>query len=407
MKNRELSILNVIISCFENCQSTIPKEINLLSWLSNVKYRARVEQLRALQDEALQKIIKASLPAITPSGLFSYRDEKHLIEHSGFLVFDIDKKDNKQISFEGLKEQVSHIPNVAFCGLSVRGQGLWGLVPIPKSIPEEHKQRFSALVKDFKAFDINLDPSGSDICRLRIYSWDPDAYFNHDAKLYTKLLKPEVKKSTRPTFSDTRERVEAIISQIKESKTDITAGYKEEWLKLGCSLANEFNESGRGYFHSISMYHPDYSIQGTDRMFDNCLKHDYNKISIGSFFKIASDYGIKIESSRRNDDLSGQQKGITKTDITVSTRREAPNVIIKPAPIKPGPWSNEITELENFFKVIPDGPIKLSQCETISDPVLFINSHLSVIKAQNGNERFLPDLDRMKELKEILRLRMN
>src|SRR5450759_596282 len=110
------SILNINVSCFENCKSTIPKDIRLLSWLTNEKYRAKVEQIRTIQDEDLQKVIKASLPAITPSGVFSYRAEKDLIEHSGFLAFDIDKKDNKHISFDGLREQISHIPSVAYCG---------------------------------------------------------------------------------------------------------------------------------------------------------------------------------------------------------------------------------------------------------------------------------------------------
>jgi len=418
MKNKELSILNVNISCFENCKSAISKETRLLSWLTNDKYRARVEQLRAIQDEDLQKIIKASLPAITPSGLFSYRDTEHLIEHSGFLVFDIDKKDNKHISFEGLKEQISHIPSVAYCGLSVRGQGFWGLVPIPKSTPEEHKQRFSALVKDFKVFDINLDPSGSDICRLRIYSWDPDAYFNHNAKLYTKLLKPQVKKTTRPAFSDTRTSVEAIISLIKQNKTDITEGY-EVWLKLGCSLANEFGESGRGYFHAISQYHAKYDISETDRMFDNCLKHDYNKISIGSFFHIASDNGIKAllqkddtgqqkgEIATQSDHVKGIQASVTEgntrktlSDIVISSKEVTTLPKVEKI-IKPGIWSSEIAELEQFFSSVKlPCTVKLNQCSTITDINLFIESHLNICKAQNGILRYKPYMDRLNEFFE-------
>lgn len=427
MKNKELSILNVNISCFENCKSAISKETRLLSWLTNDKYRARVEQLRAIQDEDLQKIIKASLPAITPSGLFSYRDTEHLIEHSGFLVFDIDRKENRNISFDGLREQISHIPSVAYCGLSVRGQGLWGLVPIPKSTPDEHKQRFSALAKDFKTFDINLDPSGSDVCRLRIYSWDPDAYFNHDAKLYTKLIKPQAKKSTRPALSDTRERVEAIISQIKENKIDITQSY-DEWLKVGYSLSNEFGENGRDYFHAISQYHLEYSIQGTDNMFDNVLKNNKGKSNIGLFFKIAADYGIKLklgglstidkgpEHNTRNE-IANQyesaevsKKDLSKTlpDIGIS-RKEVTTLSKVEKIVKPGIWSNEITELEQFFASVklPTNPIRLDKCSTITDPSLFIDSHLSIVKAQNGNLRYKPYMDRLIELKAILKSNMN
>jgi len=284
------SILNITVSCFESCTGTTPQDVNLLSWLTSDKYRDKVEQLRTIQDENLQKIIKKSLPAITPCGIFKYRDVQNLIEHSGFMVFDIDKADNKHISnFSDMTKQVSHIKNIAYCGLSVRGQGFWGLVPIPKCTPDEHKYRFSALAKDFKEFGIILDKSGSDICRLRIYSWDAEGYFNHSAKLYTKILRPQKKKSDRPIYSDTRDKVEAIISQIKLNKVDITTDYKDGWFKIGCSLANEFGEAGRGYFHTLSQFHPKYNAQETERMFDNCLKHNYNKITIASFFHIADE----------------------------------------------------------------------------------------------------------------------
>ena len=158
-----------------------------------------------------------------------------------------------------------------------------------RAYDDEHKYRFSALAKDFKEFGIILDKSGSDICRLRIYSWDAEGYFNHSAKLYTKILRPQKKKSDRPIYSDTRDKVEAIISQIKLNKVDITTDYKDGWFKIGCSLANEFGEAGRGYFHTLSQFHPKYNAQETERMFDNCLKHNYNKITIASFFHIADE----------------------------------------------------------------------------------------------------------------------
>lgn len=383
------SILNINISSFENCSGTIPKSIRLLNWLTNEKYKDKIQQVRTIQDEKLQKTIKASLPAITPSGLFSYRDTEHLIQHSGFLAFDIDRKDNRHISFEGLREQISHIPSVAYCGLSCRGLGLWGLVPIPKSTPDEHKQRFASLAKDFKAFDINLDQSGSDICRLRIYSCDPDAYFNHHAILYTKILKPQPKKTIRPGYSDTRERVEAVIAKIKQNKINITENYNT-WFKIGCSLADEFSEAGRGYFHNISMYHADYSVRDTDRMFDDILKHNYDKVSIGVFFNIVKDYGLRIK------DLPEP----IQTTHPVATLPKVERVV----KIKSGPWSNEIAELGSFFKSVklPAGPVRLDQCSQIIDLALFIESHLGIVRAQNGNNRYMPFLERMRQLKEYL-----
>lgn len=397
MKNKELSVLNVNVSCFENCQSTFPKEISLLTWLSSDKYRSKVEQLRTFQDEELQNVMKKSLPAITPCGLFSYRDTEHLIKHSGFLVFDIDFKDNQDIkNFGDLREQISHITSVAYCGLSVRGKGFWGLVPIPKSTPEVHRQRFSALTKDFKDFGINLDKSGSDVCRLRIYSWDSDSYFNHSAKLYTKLPKTQSKSYCSPVNSDNRNKVESIVSQIKERKIDITEDYKDGWLKIASSLSNEFGEAGRGYFHTISMFYPKYTVAEANRMFDGCLKHNYNNVTIASFFQIASDHGIKIKSEPM------MSQPVSKKTIGSIPSKEKQSFSVPKFCL----WDQDIIELEHFFKtvILPLEPIKLNQCTTVVDINKFIESHLAIVKANNGKPTYLPYIERLKKLKSYLNL---
>lgn len=397
MKNKELSILNVNVSCFENCKSTFPKEISLLTWLSSDKYRSKVEQLRTFQDEELQNIMKKSLPAITPCGLFNYRDTEHLIKHSGFLVFDIDIKENQNIkNFSDLREQISHISSIAYCGLSVRGKGYWGLVPIPKSTPEVHRQRFSALANDFKEFGINLDKSGSDVCRLRIYSWDSDSYFNHSAKLYTKLPKTQPKSYCSPVSSDNKNKVESIISQIKVRKIDITEDYKDGWLKIASSLSNEFGEAGRGYFHTISMFYPKYTISEANRMFDSCLKHNYKSVTIASFFQIASDHGIRINPEPIIT-LSASTSARVSKSINEKQSSSVPKV---------GLWDHDILELDRFFKtiILPLESIKLNQCTTVVDINKFIENHLAMVEANNGKRTYLPYLERLKELKSYLNL---
>ena len=287
-------ILNISVSCYRNVQSTLPKNVNLLSWLKSDKHREKVEQIRELHDEGLQKKIKATLPAITPSGLFGYRDAKHLIEHTGLLSFDIDLKDNAHISnFDELKEQVSHITSVAYCGLSVRGHGLWGLVPIPRSTPEIHRLRFVALKNDFKQLGINIDITGSDVCRLRIYSWDPQAYYNHQAQTYYKLpeTKPHSQIIIKPEESNTRNLTEAVIAKARERQIDMTKNYKE-WFQIAAALANTFGDVGRNYFHAISQLNFGYNACETDYLFDRCLKHRYSRITLGTFFHIANEYGL-------------------------------------------------------------------------------------------------------------------
>lgn len=390
------SILNINVSCLSNVKGSVPQDVNLLSWLTSDKYRNQVENLRSIQDEDLQDTIKKSLPCITPSGRFTYRDEKHLIEHSGFIAFDVDLKDNKHITnFDELKTQLSHIKEVAYCGISVRGRGYWGLIPIPKSTPEEHKQRFAAILKDFKALKINLDPNTSDVCRLRIYSWDAKPYFNHNAELYTGILKPKPQRTfLRPATGDARDRVEAVVAEIKNNHIDITEGY-DTWLRIAAALANEFGEGGRGYLHAVSQFNSKYNIRDTDRLFDGCLRGHYRSVTIGSFFYIAADCGVILKP----EPVAMQRQGIVSTI-------DRPEVVQHPAPIieklLPDVWG--VAEIERFFSsvTLPTIPMRLNDWTVIHDLSLFVSSHLGIVKANNGNARYSPYLDRLNELMLIL-----
>lgn len=69
-------------------------------------------------------------------------------------------------------------------------------------------------------------------------------------------------------------------------------------------------------------------------------------------------------------------------------------------------WEAEITEMENYFAgvVLPQQTIKLNPYSTITTVSLFLESHFTTIKANNGKRTFLPYLDRLQELKHYLTL---
>jgi hypothetical protein len=76
---------------------------------------------------------------------------------------------------------------------------------------------------------------------------------------------------------------------------------------------------------------------------------------------------------------------------------------------KPGSWSNDISELENYFAgiTLPTQPVRLNSCSTIADCSLFIESHFATVKANNGKQTFLPYLNRLRELKQVLTTNLN
>ena len=304
------SILDVSVSCYPSYHKPDnPKPVNLLTWLRSAKYKEAVEKIRSLPDKTARDALKATLPAITPSGLFSRRAEAGLLSHSGFICLDIDYKDNRQIhNFAALHDQLCHIENIAYLGLSVSGQGYFALVPL--AFPEQHKAHFIALSKDFARLGIALDESCKDVCRLRGYSYDADAYFNPYAKPYSKIHSltglpacPQPHKKTT-AGKDQKDQplgfaslgggeqaaVESLIEQLTTRQLDLTADYRH-WFEIGCSLAHAFGEAGESYFHQVSRFHPAYDAQQTEKQFQECLKKRYN-YSIATFFKYCKDAGV-------------------------------------------------------------------------------------------------------------------
>src|SRR5690554_1484771 len=85
--------------------------------------------------------------------------------------------------------------------------------------------------------------------------------------------------------------------------------------------------------------------------------------------------------------------------------------VFQPEPIKEQPenWGNDIAELEKYFAGIelPPQPVKLNRCSTITDCSLFIKNHFATVKANNGKRTFLPYLNRLQELKQVLTTNFN
>ena len=71
----------------------------------------------------------------------------------------------------------------------------------------------------------------------------------------------------------------------------------------------------------------------------------------------------------------------------------------------PKDWDSEIQEIEKRLEDIeqPKDPIYLNSCAKVIDYSLFIDSHLAVVKSNNGKEKFRPYLQRLQNLAEITR----
>ncbi len=129
--------------------------------------------------------------------------------------------------------------------------------------------------------------------------------------------------------------------------------------------------------------------------------------------KDIADYLIKQDWRLfRQQELQSETEEVETVIREKSEKCEAPKKTIFSQPVRieqpikeqPTNWSDEIAELENYFRSItlPTEPFKLDNGSTIYNCQIFIDSHLAIVKANNGERTFLPYLNRLRELKEAI-----
>jgi hypothetical protein len=291
------------ISVFKTFDSE-PKTTTLCQWIAATMQRDNsfaqcVKQYRQTGDDNIKKSLPlATVGAICEGG----RKMENVKERTGWIALDIDAKDNPHLEdAEVVRDAISNIVYVAFAGLSVSGNGVWGLVKVRD--PQKQNLHFEQLQKDFLNRGIVLDSTkGKNPNDARFYSCDPEAYITDDFKIYDRMPKKLHSKCREPSntfnnnyaFDDTRNKVESLISKIQQRRIDITPGY-ENWISLAFALESEFGENGRKYFHAISEFNSEYDPKECDRQFTKCVQHRGRGISIGTFFHTCREHGITLD----------------------------------------------------------------------------------------------------------------
>ena len=290
-----MDIFQTHISVYNGVTDNTGTIMPLGTFLFSKEYKDDILRLRTVFDKDERNALKRGLPQATISGVFSpTRAKNNLSQHSGLICVDIDAKDNPDIlDWETLKQDLSVLPQIAYCALSVSGKGLFLVIPL--RYPEKHLQQFRQLQIDFRKMGIMIDSACSDITRLRCLSYDEHPIINENATLYEGVYVEKPKHKSFPTCfiyegENTSAEVAVCCRKIQQCGIDITASY-DDWLKVGCALAT-LGESGRSLFHICSRQNAKYNIAKTDKMFTDLLRRNYQRVNIGTFFWMCKQYGI-------------------------------------------------------------------------------------------------------------------
>lgn len=180
-------------------------------------------------DKDAYEKIKLALPAVTWAGTFTQRNAQRLIEHSGYIVIDIDHTD---VGF--ILAELSQRNDYKIAFISPSGKGIKIVVqvsPIPTS-PIEHKAAFLQVCEDFSDLDCMIDPSGSDVSRLCFLCHDPQALIRQKTITHDWDFE-SVSEIAPPTPQETEYHGDVDLSALDVIHPD--ENY-QTWLQVGMAL---------------------------------------------------------------------------------------------------------------------------------------------------------------------------
>ena len=289
------TFLDAEVSFFENRYSQIPnKTITFRDWIFNENevLRDKINRIRAEQNSEL----KQTLPCITGSGIISDgRADKNLKHHNGYIVLDIDEKENlhlKKEDFLQLKKKVFRkFSEICYAGHSVGGIGYYLIIGIEN--PYRHKEYFEYLACWFKdAEDINIDKNCKNLSRLRYYSIDDNPHINENATILKESLlnKKTVQTISRRGEASDNNLVE-LVEKIEASGISIAPSY-DEYLRLAIVFYSEEGELGRDLFHRVCSLYPKYNSKECDKQFTEVSKRGYTDCTIGTLLHLMKRYNV-------------------------------------------------------------------------------------------------------------------
>lgn len=141
-----------------------------------------INKIRAEKDKDKRNELKKGLKSILFSGRFTNRKKNAVpIEHSGFIILDIDGIQDGEI--DNVRTKLISDKYVYACFLSPSGNGFKVLCRIPADTAR-HGEYYAGLERYFAGNGIELDPSGKNVGRVCYESADPNIYVNKDVDLF-------------------------------------------------------------------------------------------------------------------------------------------------------------------------------------------------------------------------------
>lgn len=298
-------------SFFDSNKADKPSgSLSLEQLINGIKEGTWKKPIESLRKNRTNKLVydrlKGRLPGVTISANLRTRNvkvevDKRLIEHTGLIAIDIDKKDNPSLR---IGDRIDKDAIAEFVSPGGEGKKLIYWCE-PTRDPKVHRRIFDAIVQrlEKRKIGIKIDPIVKSIVGLQYVSYDPNADFNPETKLCVKPLPPIERKKIHAHIAE--KDVETVTKELNEyieavGKKDVTKAY-EDWLNVLFGISYSLGEAGRDFVHRICRYYPRYSKSECDEKFDACLEASITvdkPITIASVFQILASNMLKSKAKQ-------------------------------------------------------------------------------------------------------------
>jgi len=131
------------------------------------------------EDRFAYEEAKRNLPVILWSGTFKHRSAAGLSQYNGLVIGDVDHREDATV----LRDSIAGDPHIVACFVSPSGVGLKILLRTDATDQAEHAAAWQTCRAYLaKTYSLELDASGSDVCRACFACHDPAAWVNDSAQ---------------------------------------------------------------------------------------------------------------------------------------------------------------------------------------------------------------------------------
>jgi len=298
------------ITIFRNIKDTnapFYRDVEVI--LDRIKQGASKELIKKIRGEKNKKLrqeLKAHLPAICFSGVFTKRNDTSIREHSGLICLDFDGYDARKDLLQD-KEKFTKNNYVYSVFISPSGKGLKVLVKIPQDM-DNHVHYFNSLRNHFN--NDKFDVTSKNLSRVCYESYDALIYVNENSSVWDKIEEIEYEEKHRyrdaPTIPITDEnRIVNILTSWWQKKYPMVEGQRNQNCFILAAAMNDF-----GVNRSLASY-----------VLNNYISADFSErevtTTINSAYANTSKFGTKYyeDEDRMNNLRIKMRRGVSKKEL--------------------------------------------------------------------------------------------